>query len=242
MKLDRNKISKYNGLAETFYVGTITGIYRYGIHLIDKGGVYSLLLMPVMELVKFSLYLAKTKEANFDDSPLKKGLNLIFKGLKVVASAVGAGLAVAGISTLGFGVMILSGYASVARNLFKAVRSARDGDVAKVTSNLRKAAVSGLISGGFTLMTFFTPFAWIGGIMVFIATGHLALSMVPGVIAESVVPPLQVTEKSDPAADHVKKLYLPSARFTKQIIEESEAFLPDAQQNITRRSNHVKYI
>lgn len=236
MSINRSKISKYNGLAETFFVGGITGLYRHAYHLIEKGGIYSLILMPLMELLKFSMYIARTQEDDFNDSHLKAGLNLVFKGLKVAASGVGAGLAVAGLSTLGFGVMIVSGYASVARNLFKAVRSGIDGNIAKVSSNLHKAAIGGLISGGFTLMTFFPPLAWIGGIMVFIATGHLALSMVPEVIAETVVTPPQVAERVSPSPAHVGRMYRPGLRARALIVEEVEPFLPAAPQHNMRRS------
>lgn len=189
MNSSDKKIGQINGLVEVSYVGVITAIFRHLPRLIERGGDWSLILLPLSALVNAKLYWNKTQQADFKDGKLKTGLNGLYHATKVAAAAVGVGFAIAGALTVGFGVLIASGYLSVARNLYKAARSAWEGNVKKVGNNLGKAFVGGLISGGFTLLTFYPGMALVGATMVFMGTASVFLALAPHVIADLTVTP-----------------------------------------------------
>jgi len=219
MQYNKQNIGRINGLTESGFVGAFTAMYRYATKLIEQGGIWSLMLLPVTAAVSAGLYWHKTMQPEFNDSLLKTRLNKLYYGSKVVASAVGVGLAIAGMVTLGFTVLIGAAYVSVARNLGKTIRSAWQGDVRKAGNNLSKSVVGALIAGGFTIMTFFPPIALVGATMVFIATAHAVLSTAPSMVAELAVKPNVTPLKEIQATDEKKTqattqyMYRPSVVF-----------------------------
>lgn len=222
MKMNSENINKINTVTESGYITAITAIFRHAPQILERGANWSLILLPVTAFIKASLYWNKTKQAGYNDSALKTGLNKLYYGGKVVANIVGVGLAIAGLATIGFGVIIAAGYISVARNLAKAARSAVQGNVQKVGNNLTKALVGGLISGGFTLMTFFPPMALLGATMVFAATGFILLATAPGVMAELTVKPkyellnfVETASNSSPGGVQSSPMYRPSVASVK---------------------------
>lgn len=205
--LNRGKILQINGLVESTYLSWVIIAARYAKFMLEQGGAYTLVLLPFFELTRAWLYWSKTKNPQFTDSSLKKWSNYLLNAMKVITSTVGVGFAIAGMLTIGFGIMITMGYISIIRNLAKAARSAWNGETHKVANNLHKSFIGGLISGGFTLMTFIPPLAWIGGILVLVATGHIILSTLPGFIANvplpDVKPIIPPVKKIDSDADSI---------------------------------------
>lgn len=215
MNISPKKVQQINGLTESTYVGVITAIFRHAPKLIERGGDWSLILVPVAAFINAMLYWNKTQQPGFNDSALKTTLNKLYYGGKVVAAAAGVGLAIAGMLTVGFSVLIVSGYVSVARSLGKAARSAWAGDTRKVANNLGKSLVGGLIAGGFTLMTFFPPLALAGATMVFMGTAAVFVGSAPSLIADVAVPLKEIAEpqgaKDSLSSNHVgSRLFRPS--------------------------------
>jgi hypothetical protein len=191
MQLSRNKIRQINGLADAGYLGAFTAAATYAKFLIEKGGIYTLPLMPILELTKAWLYWSKEHQDSkleHQDSKLKIRFNHALNALKVIASATAVSLALAGMMPIGFSILIISGYVSTARALTKVIRSAilREKNYQhKVANNLHKAVVGGLISTGFLFMSFFPPLAPVGVLFVLITAGHLILSSLPSMIANT---------------------------------------------------------
>lgn len=217
MKMNKENINKINTVTESSYITVITAIVRHAPKLLERGANWSLILLPVAAFIKASLYWHKTKQPGYSDSALKTALNKLYYGGKVIANIVGVGLAIAGLATIGFGVIIAAGYIGVARYLGKAVRSGIQGNVQKVGNNLTKALVGGLISGGFTLMTFFPPMALLGATMVFAATAFILLATAPGMMAELTVKPkyeslnlVETSSHSSPGGAQTSSMYRPS--------------------------------
>lgn len=194
------KAQHLNDLIGSSYLLAITVIYQHASKLIERGADWSLIFLPISTFIKAALYWHKTQTPGYNDSKLKTNLNKAYYSCRVLASGAGVGLALAGLVTFGFGVLIVSGFVTVVRSLGKAIRSAREGDKQKVVNNLLKSILGTLISGGFTLMTFYPPWALVGATMAVMATAYIVLSSVPTMLAEAIVSPvaLQKDDASEP--------------------------------------------
>lgn len=182
MPQQNKKAHNIIGLAEGAYLSWVIPAVNYARFMLEAGGNYSLVVLPLFEFIKAALYWRKSRQPGFSDSRLKIVLNHTFNAFKTLAAGAGISLAIAGMIAYGFGILIATGYLNVFRYLGKALRSAADGNRHKLANNLHKATVGAMISSGFTLITFFPPLAWIGGMIVLGAAAHIMLLSATGLI------------------------------------------------------------
>lgn len=187
MSLKSNKAQKINELTESSYVALYRITSSYARGFTDKLGYITELPLPVFELIKAVIYWHKSNRADFKDTKTKIALNRLFHFTMIAASIVALSMNAAGFGTISAILLVSSGYFNASRTLSKAVRSAviqEENYDHKMANNLQKTLVTGLITTGILLMSFYPRLEYIGVICELVACGHLFLSSLPVMITK----------------------------------------------------------
>jgi uncharacterized membrane protein len=185
--LERQKKTKHNmGLAEGGFIGTFATVDRYLHPLIEQGGLMSILLLPIFEIVRAGLYWARGNDEALKDGMQKIWINRAYYTGKAMVTTIGVVYALCGFLPLGFGLIIAGSYVGTLRHLLKALNYVLEGNVEKSERNIQKVLIGGLITGGFTLLTFFPSLTLLGWSMVLAATSTVVLSGLPRLLASMV--------------------------------------------------------
>jgi hypothetical protein len=178
------KIKKAAGLSESGFNGAYPTLAHFGHPLIAAGGVFALLLIPIVDITKAYWYWNKSAQPAFEGSLVKKDINRTFFTGKAMLNTVGVSLvisgilAVPGIEFIGFGLLIGGLYASAARSFVKMIICMKNNDPINAAKNAEKCLMSALFAVGLNLIIFSPNIAVVGLAMMVIASTHILLSAI----------------------------------------------------------------
>jgi hypothetical protein len=197
MRLNHKKIARTLGVAESSFLFYIIFCVNLCMSILEAGGRFALMFLPIADTIHAWRYWDQSKHLR--DHPAKIFFNKLYYGARPLASAIGAGLAIAGgilgqmiLLQAGFGIMIGMGLIGVARNLLKI--NLNWDNPHKVNNNAIKVAIGVFIAAGFTLITFVSEMPFVAGLslgnlggllaaaaaaFIFIATAPAALVNTP---------------------------------------------------------------
>lgn len=211
MKETSQMLKATSGVIDSTFITIFATMGRFAKRLIENGGMYSIALIIPLEIARLAAYWLN---GNAD----KISLNTAYYLAKTLTAIAGTVLVLTGAITLGFTLIIATGYAVSLRALWKMIRSAKDGHENKVRNNLCKLMIGSLIAGGFTLMTFVPALGIVAWGLVMAGEGFALLSTLsaqtPRLLVQLIAPPEPLTLRAD------EKTPAASSQFTPQYTEQ----------------------